>query len=95
MAPSKLTLLVRAYCHLCDEMRQALLPLAEANGIAVEEIDVDSDSGLEARWGDKVPVLLAGNVELCHYRLDGAAVASHLACGARLAVAVAPQHDFR
>ena len=83
MAPSKLTLLVRAYCHLCDEMRHALLPLAAANGVAVEEIDVDSDSGLEARWGDKVPVLLAGNVELCHYRLDSATVVSHLARSAR------------
>jgi hypothetical protein len=85
MAPSDvtLTLLVRAYCHLCDEMRDALLPLAAANGVALEEIDVDSDPRLEARWGDKVPVLLAGNVELCHYRLDGAAVASHLACVAR------------
>ena len=56
---TKLTLLVRAYCHLCDEMRHALLPLAAASGVAVDEIDVDSDSGLEALWGDKVPVLLA------------------------------------
>lgn len=78
-----LTLLVRAYCHLCDEMRHALRPLADANGVAVEEIDVDSDSRLEGQWGDKVPVLLAGNVELCHYRLDGAAVAAHLARAAR------------
>ena len=79
----KLTLLVRAYCHLCDEMRAALSPLAAANGIAVDEIDVDSDSRLEAQWGDKVPVLLAGRVELCHYRLDGAALTAHLASKAR------------
>ncbi len=70
----KLTLLVRAYCHLCDEMRQALSPLVAASGVAVDEIDVDSDSRLEALWGDKVPVLLAGKDEICHYRLDAAAV---------------------
>jgi hypothetical protein len=85
MEPSnaKLTLLVRAYCHLCDEMRHALLPLAAASGVAVDEIDVDSDSRLAAQWGDKVPVLLAGGVELCHYRLDGAALTAHLARTAR------------
>ena len=77
--PLRLTLLVRAYCHLCDEMRAALAPLAAAEGCAVDEIDVDADPALEARWGDKVPVLLAGERELCHYRLDGAALAAHLA----------------
>jgi hypothetical protein len=77
-SPARLTLLVRAYCHLCEEMREALAPLV-GKRIAVEEIDVDADPALEARWGDKVPVLLAGERELCHYRLDGAALAAHLA----------------
>jgi len=77
----KLTLLVRAYCHLCDEMREALAPLAAENGVTVELIDVDADPRLEARWGDKVPVLLAGSRELCHYRLDRAAVGAALANG--------------
>ena len=77
----KLTLLVRAYCHLCDEMREALAPLAVENGVTVELIDVDADPRLEARWGDKVPVLLAGSRELCHHRLDRAVVAAALANG--------------
>ena len=79
----KLTLLVRAYCHLCDEMREALAPLTVENGATVELIDVDTDPRLEARWGDKVPVLLAGPRELCHHRLDRAAVEAALANGAR------------
>ena len=70
----KLTLLVRAYCHLCDEMREDLAPLLASCNAMVELIDVDSDPALEARWGDKVPVLLAGEHELCHYRLDAIAV---------------------
>jgi hypothetical protein len=78
----KLTLLVRAYCHLCDEMREALAPLTAENGATVELIDVDADPRLEARWGDKVPVLLAGSRELCHHRLDRAVVAAALANGA-------------
>ena len=81
--PAPLTLIVRAYCHLCDEMRTALLPLASGAGVAVSEIDVDSDPALEARWGDAVPVLLAGQRELCRYRLDRAAVAVFLGRVAR------------
>ena len=79
---TRLTLLVRAYCHLCDDMRSALAPLAAAAGVTIEEIDVDSDPLLEARWGEYVPVLLAGDRELCHYRLDRAALAKHLAAKA-------------
>ncbi|HEY8244183.1 MAG: glutaredoxin family protein [Vicinamibacteria bacterium] len=69
-----LTLLTRAYCHLCDEMRDALAPLAAAHGATIVERDVDADPALEARYGDLVPVLFAGAPELgreiCHYVLD-------------------------
>ncbi len=74
----ELTLLVRAYCHLCDEMRDAVRPLAAKAGLALAEIDVDGDAELEARWGERVPVLLAGNRELCHYRFDRTAFAAYL-----------------
>lgn len=75
----QLTLLVRADCHLCEEMHDALAPWAAAEGYAIDEVDVDSDPALEARWGTRVPVLLAGERELCHYRLDRAAVAAFFA----------------
>jgi glutaredoxin len=76
---TRLTLLVRADCHLCDEMRRALRSLVVSGRVRVDEIDVDADSELAKTWGDKVPVLLAGDIELCHYRLDPAALAAHLA----------------
>lgn len=70
----RLTLLTRDWCHLCDEMRDALAPLAAAHGAAVVERDVDADPALEARYGDLVPVLLLGDApdgqEICHYVLD-------------------------
>ena len=77
--PPSLTLLVRAYCHLCDEMRDAVRPLVATAGLALDEIDVDTDPALEALWGDRVPVLLDGERELCHYRLDRAALADYFA----------------
>jgi Glutaredoxin-like domain (DUF836) len=60
-------------------MRDALTPLATRFGWAVEEIDIDADAVLEERWSDSVPVLLAGERELCRYRIDAAAVTAFLA----------------
>jgi len=44
-----------------------------AFGVAFDEVDVDSDAELRARYGERVPVLTdaTGN-ELCHGRLDPA-----------------------
>ena len=82
----QLTLLTRAYCHLCDDMRAALAPIAQRANVRVVELDVDADPALEATYGELVPVLLLGSVadgrELCHYRLDAERVTVALA-GAR------------
>ena len=71
-----LTLLTRSCCHLCDEMLEAVKPLAGARGVAIAVVDVDGDPALEATYGDRVPVLFAGEpsggIELCHFRLDPA-----------------------
>ena len=79
----KLTLLTRAYCHLCDEMLAAVRPLAAARGAPIDVIDVDADPALELAFGDRVPVLFAGDpatgVLLCHYHLDPARVEAALA----------------
>lgn len=76
--PLELSLLSRVYCHLCHDMEVALAPLAEEFGASVTVVDVDADEALEARWGELVPVLLHGEVELCHYFLDAAKVRDYL-----------------
>jgi glutaredoxin len=59
----------RAGCHLCEQMARTL----SAFGVAFEELDVDRDAALAARFGERVPVLLdGGGAELCHGRLDPA-----------------------
>lgn len=58
-------------------MRSALAPIVVESGAIIVEIDVDGDPSLEARFGDRVPVLIDGDVdgvELCRYRLDAARV---------------------
>ncbi len=75
-----LTLLVRAYCHLCDEMLAAVQPVAAAHGLTLEVVDIDEpgNAALESTWGDRVPVLFAGQPQsgtaLCHYHFDRARV---------------------
>lgn len=76
----RLTLVSRRYCHLCHEMEAALLPLAEEFGVVVDIVDVDADPELEARYSERVPVLLQQGIELCHYRLDVAKVRASLGC---------------
>ncbi len=74
----KLTLLSRSYCHLCDEMQTAFLNWKALQGDTVRSfeigklqvVDVDEFPDLEALWGDKVPVLLLDDVEVCHYHFD-------------------------
>jgi hypothetical protein len=53
-------------------MLAALQKLQQQRGFSVEVIDVDSDPQLEARHGEKVPLLVCAEDgrELCHYFLD-------------------------
>ncbi len=75
---SDLTLISRHYCHLCHDMEVALQPLLSEFGVALTVLDVDADPVLEARYDELVPVLLAGERELCHYFLDQDQVRAYL-----------------
>ncbi|MEM5419535.1 glutaredoxin family protein [Paraburkholderia ferrariae] len=77
-----LVLYGRAWCHLCEEMRVALAPLAAAAGARLDVVDVDSDPAIQARYDELVPVLLCDGIELCHYRLDEARVRATLGLSA-------------
>ena len=44
----------------------------------VNVVDVDMYPALEEKWGDKVPVLLDGEVEICHYFLDADKLTQHM-----------------
>jgi glutaredoxin len=76
----KLTVLSRNYCHLCDDLIAALKAFQGRNQVEfdIEVIDVDADAELESKYGDKVPVLLHGESEICHYYLDETKLAAEL-----------------
>jgi thiol-disulfide isomerase/thioredoxin len=77
------TLYTRSYCHLCDDMLQALQALSGEYAFTVELADVDADEGLLAQFDELVPVLVgckAGEdaVRLCNYFLDEPRVREYL-----------------
>lgn len=73
-APVPLTVYAREHCHLCQDMIAALQELQTQLHFSVDVIDVDSDDGLKSRYGERVPVLMAGGEEICHYHLDPVAL---------------------
>ena len=74
---SKLTLYSRPECHLCEALLADLLPLL-GPGDSVETVDVDSSVALERRYGLRIPVLAAGELELSQYPLDRERVRRYL-----------------
>lgn len=79
----KFTLFSRVYCHLCDDMLQALEPLRALAAFEVEVLDVDADPVLLAQYDELVPVLVgrrdgAAAQQLCHYHLDMEKVSAYL-----------------
>jgi len=70
----------RSYCHLCDDMVAALRALQGQLAFRLELLDVDTDPDLEARFGERVPVLVdSQGAEICHYWLDEDALRKRLA----------------
>jgi glutaredoxin len=72
-----LILYQRDNCHLCD---QALDVLAKARLPEFESVFIDDDADLEARYGDRVPVLRdQESARELNWPFDAPAVAAWLA----------------
>ena len=66
-----------------------------ADSYVVKVVDIDEHPALESIWGDKVPVLLVADVEICHYFLDADRLAQHLANPAQQGVSADSTVLFR
>ncbi len=65
-----LTLYTRVGCHLCDKMKRQLEQFQQQYHFSLNVVDIDADSYLKLRYGERVPVLAVGEEEICHYHLD-------------------------
>jgi glutaredoxin len=64
MRPPTVVLYARPDCHLCDEVRAQLEVMrAEGPAFRLEEVNIDSDDRLLARYLERIPVVvLAGQI---------------------------------
>lgn len=70
MPDFQLTLYSRLGCHLCEDMENLLPSYIEEAGLSLNVIYIDKNDELERQYGSLVPVLKAGEREICHYFLE-------------------------
>ncbi len=67
---SRLRLLTRANCHLCETAAETLARIGAEAGLVPEEVDVDASPDLQAEYGDRVPVVLLDGREHSYFTVD-------------------------
>jgi glutaredoxin len=66
----RVTLYTRAGCCLCDEAKRVLVDARRRADFDYEEVDIDSDPALAARYNDEVPVIAINGAKAFKYRLE-------------------------
>ncbi len=59
-------------------MHAELQDLIQAQHVTVHLVDIDNDPDLLHRYGARIPVLVAGNREICEIKLDRDALKTFL-----------------
>ena len=67
-----LTCYGKAGCSLCDKAKEPLARTVRAHGgrVGAEWVDVAGDPALLARWGERIPVILAGETVLAEGKVS-------------------------
>ena len=72
------TLYTRAGCCLCDEARETLERIRSRRPFALEEVDIEGDDALHARYLERIPVVAVDGDEVCDLEVDERALESRL-----------------
>ena len=78
MPANQLTLYSRRGCHLCEDMENLLPTYLEEAGLSLNTLYIENNPILEKQFGSLVPVLKAGEKEICHYFLDVKALQQYI-----------------
>lgn len=73
-----LHVMMRDRCSLCDHLVLALELLRPRYPFTYAKVDVDADPALAERYGTRVPVLVAGDKEICAGHCDPACIEAFL-----------------
>jgi glutaredoxin len=64
------TLYSRPGCHLCEEARAVLERARERAPFDIDEVDIEADDVLHARYLERIPVVVLDGEELFEYFVD-------------------------
>jgi hypothetical protein len=62
----------RPGCHLCSDMKALVYRVVQRTGapVRIDEVDIDTDPELEARFGTEIPVLLVNGKKAAKFRVS-------------------------
>lgn len=80
---ARVILYSRPGCHLCDEMKQAILAADCAHLFTLEEVNIEDGSELLSQYRYDIPVLSIDGVEAFKHRLTTIEFKSALSRGLR------------
>jgi len=69
---AQLILYTKPGCHLCDEMKRGIQQASCAELYALDEVNIETDLDLLARYRYEIPVLLIDGVEAFRHSLSAA-----------------------
>lgn len=72
MSESRVTLLSKPGCHLCDDARVVIEAVSAELGVGWVEVDITTDADLHARWWEQIPVTMVDGVQHDFWRVDAA-----------------------
>jgi len=64
------TLYSRPGCHLCDDARAALQRVHAHTPFLLDEVNIEDDDALHARYLERIPVIALDGEELFDYFVD-------------------------
>ena len=66
----RVTLIGKPGCHLCETAREVVARVCDDLGETWEELDMDADPALAARYADEIPVTLVDGHQHDFWRVD-------------------------
>ena len=67
---TRVTLIGKPGCHLCDVARVVVADECDAAGVAWEERSILDDAELAEKYWEWIPVVLVDGVKVAHWRVD-------------------------
>ncbi len=76
---SRVRLLSKPGCHLCEEARAVVVAVCADLGETFDEVDITTDPALMSRYGEQIPVTLVDGRQHDFWRVDAGRLRAALA----------------